>query len=293
MYKTRWMSMVLILLGAVCYGLVSPIIKLAYEAGWNEGEISASQMTMGMIITWILVLMRRKSWSNPFRGPWIRLSIVGFVGLALPTILYNTTLTELDASLSIILLFQFTWMTIVLDSIVNKRWPTRLQMLAVLIVMIGTLFAVNIFAADWSRFSVKGIVLGLASGFSFSLFLFLIGRIKHPMDSLMKSAIMLTAAIIPIYLIYPPHEMLVNGAGSLILWGLLLGTLGQVVPTVFSNIGIPRVGSSVAALLGSLELPIGLLGALWIVGESVLTVQWFGMALILTGIGVSELRLKR
>jgi drug/metabolite transporter (DMT)-like permease len=293
MNKTRWTAMVLILLGASSYGILSPIIKLAYEAGWNEGEISASQMTLGMLITWLLVLMRRKSWSNPFSGPWIRLSIVGIVGLALTTILYNTTLVELDASLSIVLLFQFTWMTIVLDAIVNKRWPTRLQMLAVLIVMIGTLFAVNIFAADWNQVSVKGILLGLASGFSYSLFLFLTGRIESKMDSLMKSAIMLTAALIPIYLIYPPHGMLVAGVGSLILWGLLLGTLGQVVPTVFFNIGIPRVGSSVAALLGSLELPIGLLGALLIVGEAVMTVQWLGMVFILIGIGVSELRLSR
>lgn len=293
MNKTRWMAMLLILLGAAFYGLLSPIIKLAYEAGWNEGEISGSQMTMGMVITWVLVLLRRKSWSNPFSGPWIRLSIVGVFGLAMTTILYNTTLKELDASLAIVLLFQFTWMTVVLDSAVNKRWPSRVQMLAVLIVLVGTLFAVNIFAADWSQISVKGIVLGLASGFSYSLFLFLIGRIHHPMDSLMKSAIMLTAAILPIYLIYPPHAMLGDGVGSLILWGLLIGTLGQVVPTLFFNIGIPRVGSSVAALLGSLELPVGLLGALFIVGESVLTVQWLGMVLILCGICVSELKFKR
>jgi drug/metabolite transporter (DMT)-like permease len=44
--------------------------------------------------------------------------------------------------------------------------------------------------------------------------------------------------------------------------------------------------------LGSLELPVGLLGALWIVGESVLSVQWLGMVLILGGIGVSELKFK-
>lgn len=293
MNKTRWTAMMLILLGAASYGLLSPMIKLAYEAGWNEGEISASQMTMGMVITWILVLIRRKSWSNPFSGPWIRLSIVGIVGISLTTILYNATLSELDASLSIVLLFQFTWITIVLDSVINKRWPSRMQMLAVLIVLAGTLFAVNIYAADWIQVSVKGIVLGLASGFCYSLFLFLTGRIQHPMDSFMKSAIMLTAAIIPIYLIYPPHAMLVNGVGSLILWGLLFGILGQVVPTLFFNMGIPRVGSSTAALLGSMELPVGLFGALFIVGETILTVQWLGMLLILIGIGVSELRFNK
>jgi drug/metabolite transporter (DMT)-like permease len=292
MNKTRWSAIGLILLGASCYGLLSPIIKLAYQAGFNEGEISVSQMTMGMLVTWLLVLMRRKSWSNPFKGPWIRLSLVGIFGLALTTILYNNALALLDASLSIVLLFQFTWMTIMLDSIVKKRWPGRYQMIAVLIVMVGTLFAVNIFAADWSQISVAGVAFGIGSAFTYSLFLFLMGLIDSKMDSLMKSAIMLTAALIPIYLIYPPHYLFTDGIGYLILWGVLLGVLGQVGPTLFFTIGIPRVGSSVAALLGSLELPVGLLGALLIVGESVLTVQWLGMLLILVGIVVSELKVK-
>jgi drug/metabolite transporter (DMT)-like permease len=291
MSNKRWVAIVLILLGAASYGILSPMIKLAFKAGWNGGEISSSQITMGMMITWLLVLIRRKSWSNPFRGPWIKLSLIG-IGLALTNIMYNNALTKLDASLAIVLLFQFTWMTLVMDSIVNRRWPSRVQMLAVLIVMIGTSFAVNIFAADWSQISLSGVLLGLASALGYSLFLFFIGRIEGKMDSLMKSAIMLTAALIPIYLIYSPQVLFVEGMGSLILWGLLLGTLGQVGPTLFFNIGIPRVGSTVAALLGSLELPVGLLGALLIVGESVLTVQWFGMMLIMIGIAISELKFK-
>ncbi|MDB5054754.1 MAG: hypothetical protein JWM44_2804 [Bacilli bacterium] len=290
MQKSRWTAVVLIVLGAASYGLLSPFIKLAYRTGWDDGAISTSQMTMGALITWLLVLIRRKSWSNPFRGPWIKLTIVGILGLALTTVFYNKTLTELDASLAIVLLFQFTWMTIVLDSLVNRRWPSRYQLVAILFVVAGTLFAVNIFAADWSRFSLMGIGLGLCSAGGYSLFLFLTGRINGNTDSLMKSAIMLTAALIPVYLIYPPHYFIGPGMGSLLLWGLLLGVLGQVIPTLFFNIGIPKVGSSVAAMLGSMELPVVVLGALFIAGESVLTVQWFGMLLILTGIIISEMK---
>jgi drug/metabolite transporter (DMT)-like permease len=288
--KSRWKAVVLIVLGAASYGLLSPFIKLAYRTGWDDGAISTSQMTMGALITWLLVLIRRKSWSNPFRGPWIKLTIVGIFGLALTTVFYNKTLAELDASLAIVLLFQFTWMTIVLDSLVNRRWPSRYRLVAILFVLAGTLFAVNIFAADWTRFSLMGIGLGLCSAGCYSLFLFLTGRIHGNTDSLMKSAIMLTAALIPIYLIYPPHYFIGPGMGSLLLWGLLLGVLGQVIPTLFFNIGIPKVGSSVAAMLGSMELPVAVLGALFIVGESVLTVQWCGMLLILMGIIISEMK---
>ena len=43
--------------------------------------------------------------------------------------------------------------------------------------------------------------------------------------------------------------------------GLAAWHLGSGGTNRSFNIGIPRVGSSVAALLGSLELPVGLLGA--------------------------------
>jgi drug/metabolite transporter (DMT)-like permease len=41
-------------------------------------------------------------------------------------------------------------------------------------------------------------------------------------------------------------------------------------------------------MLASMELPVALLGAFFILGEQVLPVQWAGMALILLGIAVSE-----
>jgi drug/metabolite transporter (DMT)-like permease len=63
-----------------------------------------------------------------------------------------------------------------------------------------------------------------------------------------------------------------------------------VVPTVAFNIGIPKIGSTLAAMLGSMELPVGVVAAFLILGEPVLPVQWLGMILILAGILLSEKR---
>ncbi|MNW08370.1 hypothetical protein D3C71_2051410 [compost metagenome] len=66
---------------------------------------------------------------------------------------------------------------------------------------------------------------------------------------------MLTAGLLMIFLLYPPVVFVQQDGLQLIIWGILLGMLGQVIPTVAFNIGIPRIGSSVAAMLGSIELP--------------------------------------
>ncbi|MDF2669959.1 MAG: EamA family transporter [Paenibacillus sp.] len=284
----RWIAIVLVLIGSASYGMLSPFVKMAYDRGWNDVQVSASQVTMGTVLLWVLLLVTPKAWTNPFKGPWIRLSLIGIFGLSLTTFFYNTTLSKLDASLSIVLLFQFTWMTILMDCLFERKWPTRYQLIALVIIMAGTLLAVNLSGSSLANMDGIGIVLGLLSGFAYSVFLFFTGRVRTSMHPVMKSVVMLTAALPVIYIIYPPAQVFDTGTGSLLLWGLLLGTLGQVIPTVTFNIGIPRIGSALAAMLGSMELPVAITAAYLILGEAVGYWQWLGIVLILIGIFVSE-----
>jgi drug/metabolite transporter (DMT)-like permease len=284
----RWIAIILVIVGASSYGLLSSFVKMAYDAGFGEDDISVAQITVGTLLVWILVAFNKRSWVNPFRGPWIKLVCIGIFGSALTTIFYNITLTRLNASLSIVLLFQFTWMTIALDCLVRRRLPRRNELFAILVIMMGTLLAVNLFGTDWSQLNGVGILFGLLSGFTYSLFLFLTGQVKSDMPPLMKSAVMLTGTVPMIYLIYPPNVLVQGDFTHLLTWGLLLGLLGQVVPIVAFNIGIPRIGSTLAATLGSVELPVAVIAAFLLIGEPVLLVQWIGMLLILIGILLSE-----
>lgn len=289
----KGISVLLILVGASGYGMLSPLIKLAFEEGYREGEITSVQGTMGMAIMWVLVLVTPSARRSPFRGPWIQLALIGMFGLSLTTIFYNRTLAELDASLSIVLLFQFTWITILMECLAEKRWPTPSQSAAVLIVMAGTVLSVNLFGADLARFSPMGLAFGLASAVTYSLFLFAAGRVQSDHHPFLKSAWMMTAGTAVIYMFYPPVFLAGTGTDPvpLLMWGALLGIVGQVVPTVSFIIGIPKVGSTLAAMLGAMELPVAVIGALVMLGEQVMFIQWLGMALILAGVLVSEMRI--
>ncbi|OCT14617.1 hypothetical protein A8709_17270 [Paenibacillus pectinilyticus] len=284
----RWLAMVLVLIGASSYGLLSSFIKMAYDQGFTDGQITPAQMTMGTLFVWVLILFHKKSWVNPFKGPWIKLGLIGIFGLSLTTIFYNIALQELDASISIILLFQFTWMTIAMDCIVKRRLPKRMEGIAIVLILAGTLLAVNVFETNWSELSFLGILYGLLSALTYSIFLFFTGQVVSSLPPLMNSAIMLTAAIPVMYILYPPTVFVHENGGMLMLWGLLLGFLGQALPTVSFNIGIPRIGSTLAAMLGSVELPVAILAAYLLIGEPIGMLQWGGMALILGGIIISE-----
>lgn len=211
MFSYKWVAILCIVVGASSYGMLSPVIKLAFADGISEGNVTSAQVTMGALIMWLLVLVTPAARKSPFTGPWIKQGLIGMCSLSLTTIFYNRTLSELDASLAIVLLFQFTWITIVMECIAERKWPTRYQGGAIAVVMAGTIMSVNLLSADLSRFSVSGILFGLASGFTYSLFLFLAGRVESDQHPFLKSAWMLTAGLIVIYLFYPP-VFLIGGA---------------------------------------------------------------------------------
>ncbi|MBW7476277.1 DMT family transporter [Paenibacillus oenotherae] len=284
-----WMSVLSVLLGASSYGFLSPFIKEAYDAGFTFEQVTLYQTGIGTLLLWIIALVRIKWWRNPFRGPWIKLAVIGIVGLMLTTILYNRALERLDASLAIVLLFQFTWITILLDSIRRRTWPGKFRIIAIIVVMAGTLLAVGLLEAKVANMDAAGVAFGLLAAVTYSLFLWLTGLVQEEMDPVIKSAVMMSAGFLLVALLYGSKAVHDGADGSLLGWGLLLGVLGQVIPTILFNIGIPTVGSSLAALLGSMELPVAAIAAWLILGEYLSGWKVAGIALILAGIVIAEL----
>ena len=50
----------LVFLGAVSFGLLSTIVKFAYEQGYTLGEITGTQSFSGMVILWALYMISTK-----------------------------------------------------------------------------------------------------------------------------------------------------------------------------------------------------------------------------------------
>ncbi|MGO4372367.1 hypothetical protein AB4Z21_16705 [Paenibacillus sp. MCAF20] len=66
--SSYWFSVIVVLIGAACYGILSPIVKLAYDAGFSFEQITVHQIGISVVLLWLLVLLRPKLWRNPFPG---------------------------------------------------------------------------------------------------------------------------------------------------------------------------------------------------------------------------------
>lgn len=278
----------LILLGAASYGLMSPVVKMAIEDGWNVKSLTFMQVLWGAVFLWILLLVQsRFRPALRFKASvWIRLVAIGVFGLSLTTMMYNLSLERLDASLSIVLLFQFTWITILLECIRTKRWPARREWTSMLLVFAGTMLAVGLLEKDLGEMDLVGILFGLLSAVSYSLFFFLSGLLPPSLEPFAKSSVMAAACLVFVLAVQGTGLGPAAGSGSipLVMWGVILGFLGTAFPTACMNAGIPMVGAGLAALLGSFELPVSVLAAGLMLGEPLSWWQGAGILLILAGI---------
>nr|WP_283094618.1 DMT family transporter [Paenibacillus sp. ATY16] len=281
----------MVIIAAACYGIMSPMLKLAYGHDYTFQQITVHQVGMGAALLWVLLLLRPSSWSKLAFSlkHWAALAFTGIFGLSMTTVLYNQTLERLDASFSIVLLFQFMWITILLESLRGRKWPTKWQWAAIVMAMAGTVLAAGLLQNKLTDMDWAGVGYGLASAFSYSLFLFLAGRVAPGYDPVYKSALMMSFGFIVILVLYGYKAFDgVDQQWGLLEWGFVLGLLGQVMPTVFFNAGIPRVGSGLASMLGATELPFAVVSAWLILGEPITLIGTAGILLILGGIMVAE-----
>lgn len=289
---------IFVFLGACSFGILSTIVKTAYAQGYTLGQITGSQTLFGVIFLWGMYFLQRKlsRGRDNIRGsvaegktPWWKVCIAGmFTGLV--GIFYYQCVKILPASIAIILLMQYLWISIVIEAIFFRKKPTKTQIIAVCIVFAGTAFAAGLFN-DTLSLNLKGIAFGFLAAVCYALFVISSGRVGNELPALKKSALMITGSCVITFIIFPPFFLfdgtLIDG---LYKWGIALAALGTVIPPAFFAYGMPKTGVSIGAILSAVELPVAVTSSHFILKEDVAVLQWLGVALILFAIILPNLR---
>ena len=273
----------LVFLGGASYGVLSTIVKTAYGVGFTVGDVSAGQALAGLCLLWPCVFLRglpNLSWH--MRG---KIFLAGFP-MGATTILYYHSLETLEASFAIILMFQFVWMTALLEHLFYGRRMGRKGLMAIPILLVGSLLSAGVSAdKGLTPLFAPGAIWALCSALSYSFMLLFSGSLAREVAPLQKSAWMALGASVVVLSCWPPVAFLQGSyLLSLLPYAILLGVFGIFLPPLLFAIGIPKAGPGLSGVLASAELPVAVLMAHFVLQESVLPWQWFGVLLILAAI---------
>lgn len=280
----KWLFPLMIVIASSCYGILSTIIKLAMEQGFTASEAITSQYIVGFFLAFILVICTQRQLPKLSRSGLLTLLIAGLFSGTTGTV-YGQALIYLPASLAVVMLFQFTWIGMLIDCVLKRRLPSRSEVVSLLFLIAGTILAAGIIDADLSNISWQGWAFGLASAVSFAIYIQIISRPIEGITTISRMFIMAFVGMLLISTVQSP-EIVWNdqlfGAG---LWkyGLALGFFGIILPIILFSIAGPKVGGGLASILSAMELPVAILASVLVLGELLSPLQVVGIILVLIG----------
>ncbi|MVM55119.1 EamA family transporter [Gordonibacter sp. ResAG-26] len=281
----------LVFAGGASYGIMATTVKFALADGFQWTQVAASQPLFGTLLFAVALAVLALAGKRPVHlSPC---SVLRLLGLGLTTcttcVLYNFALTRLSVAVAITLLFQFTWIGVVIQIVVTRRRPSTAELAAAAIILGGTLLASGLFSEGAGAMDPLGVVCGLLSAVSTALFMFLSGRIGVDLPPIQRGLFVCLGACILGFAVCPGY--FASGALQAGIWkyGLVLGAFGLLIPVVLFGIGTPHLPTGLSTIMASSELPCGILISVFVLGEPVSTLQAVGVVVILAGVVVSQL----
>ncbi|NLR65320.1 DMT family transporter [Chitinophaga varians] len=286
-----WKGILLVLLGACSFGILSTIVKLGYQEGFTLGELCSVQAGFGMLALWALHLISGRA-TYGLKNREARTCFILGSSTGLVSITYYQSVQYIPASIAIILLMQFTWMSMLAEWLIYKKRPTAIQWVAVAFILGGTLLAGGLFNSNGLHLDWRGIGFGMLAALFYTTFIVVSGRVGQSLAPVLKSAWIVTGAFLIITVLFPP-VYLWNGritGTPLWMWGMPLALFGTVLPPFLFSKGMPQTGVSLGAILSAAELPVATIAATLFLHERVTPVQIAGVFIILAAIVAANLK---
>ncbi len=292
--KEQWKFGAYILLGGASYGILSTIAKRSYQEGFSLTDVVHGQFLFGVMGLTLLISFR-KQW-KPFLNlstSKILLATLSGLPLGLTSLAYYASVQYIPASLAILLLFQYLWMGIVIDAIWTKKLPLRKDLVSTVFLLLATTLAaggdLDIFLQSYP---LKGLLYGLFAALSYASFI-AVSKIEIAKSTPLNTSFLRVIGGLLLCLLVLPVTELSHSFFTLgfIKFSLPLGIFGMLVPIVLFAVGTPKIGVAMTAILSSIELPIAVSCGVLFLNEEVSSLQWLGVALILSVVFLSN-RLK-
>lgn len=286
----RTTGIIQIILSGICFGSLGVFGKIAYRHHISPGELLSLRYLVSAILTGLLIFTTKpKSFFTLSPFEILSSLLLGIFGYALFSSLYFMALTGLSASLTVLLLYTYPMMVVLLSRLfLNEKIGSR-GTFALILISIGL---VGLVWGEWRIGRPLFLMFGLGAAFFYALYIIFSRKYLNATAPLPSSFyIQLGAGIILSLINFSSHpnrafEIFSNYYGSIIAMSFLCSLMAM---TLFLA-GLQKITSSEASMFSTTEPISGVIFATIFLGEKIQSIQIIGGLMILIGLILISLR---
>lgn len=285
MNKTLTYALLVFLAGS-SYGFIVPAVKIASANGVNVADFLPAQYLFSFILMAGVIAARKVKLTEP--REMLKLAGIGLL-TSCTSLCYYRAVALLPGAVALTLLFQFVWIGVIINSVVERKLPDKPTIVAVALVLVGTVFAAGLVDASFSDLDPQGIMFGLGSAVFYSLFLFTSGKVGTdyvvPLRVMMLSlgGFFMTSAL--------NLNFFTEALWDPAIWpyAVAMSFLGIIIPTGLIAFASPKLPAGMVTIMASSELPVGVLAAWAIISDVPSMPTLIGVCLVLAGIVYNQI----
>ncbi|MBL0741673.1 DMT family transporter [Chryseolinea lacunae] len=284
-------GIVICLLGSVFFSTKAIFVKLAYrEATVDAITLLALRMLFSLPFFAISAFVASKKTDNVrFTGQqWLGVAVVGCLGYYASSLLDFLGLQYISAGIERLVLFVYPTLVLLMSALVFRSKISPQQWLALIITYGG------LFVAFWGEARVegqspdfyKGAALIFVCAVTYAMYIVGSGRLIPVVGAAKFNSYAMSFAGIAVlvHFFITSSSSLWNQDASTYLYSFLMAIFGTIIPSYLVTEGIKRVGSSNAAIVGSIGPVSTILQAYFFLQEPIHALQIAGTILILIGV---------
>lgn len=274
-------SLALVFLGSISYGMPAPLMKLANVPGGQTGGVIFFVFVLSSLVLNVLSFIRKNNQDKLGGKALLKIMFSG-IPLALTTSFYFASLKYIPVSVAVVMLMQSVWISQLIDYVVFRKVISLRNVISIMLILTGTVLATKV-TGNLQEVSLTGLILAFLGAVSYAATIQITGRIRTDISPLQKATILSSGAcVISVILWY--HSVRADYLIHQIYWGGLISIFAIIIPAVTFSAGMPKISPGLGAIITSLELPCAILFAWLLLGEAIDTSGFIGVTLILIAV---------
>ncbi|MCL1834583.1 MAG: EamA family transporter [Oscillospiraceae bacterium] len=276
----------------VSFGLGGTLNQIVIGWGFDIRHVIISQFVIASAILGAVMLIRREK--RPPARELLLLLILGLMNsLSTIALLYGINLLTVGQAVTI--QFQFVWMAVVIQSVIERKLPGRLVVASVAFVIAGAFLGSGFVGeivgnGGGLELNLPGVLLSLTCALLYAAFLNFNGKVAKQTPPVTRAFYIGVPGVVAASLLAPGFYAGDCDVIAIAPGGLIMALVFSIIPLICLAVAAKRLKGGTVAILTALELPAAVLSGHLLLGETVTALSLIGVALLCIGVVFPELQ---